>query len=678
MSRAARLLRAAAVAALLALGACRSTSGDGRYSLVFEGNRSISERVLRSKVADNLVDFERFGYPKSSIDDAAFSVESHYRSQGFPFALASYSVSERRDGFLEATITVEEGPRTRLGAISFVGNTQFSHDKLAPLVGGPTSLLGERTFFVQSEIDSARLAIADRYLAAGNLQVKVDPPQLAFREDDHVADVTYVIHEGPTFLLDEVRIEGAEVVGEEELRAALPVTVGAPYVPELDRKIRAALVEHLGERGYPDARVSVSRTLNPEESRAVLRVKVEAGSHVVVSAVRIEGNEKTRAALIESRLDVEVGKAFTPTRERRTFRRLFSTGLFSRIRLDLEGEGEERELVVAVVESPSREIFVEPGWGSYELARLKAGYRNLNLFGTGRGFRTEAIAAVRHQELEVGVSDPFLFGADVFADASAEILRREEPSFTRISAGIDFTVSRAWTPAFVTGISYDFQRSKARDVDVTDPMALAALQDVDISAIEVSARYDTRDSPLVPSRGHSARAALQWGDMVLGSELDFLRARYSQSHFFGWGEETVIGVSLRTGAIVPTHDTVEIPLQERFFNGGESTVRSFRQDELGPLDMGGVPLGGEAFTTLNLELRRRLVGNLSAAAFGDLGNVVVDYTDYFEFDDFRSAIGVGLRYFLPIGPLRLDAAWNPHPEGDEEGFLIHFSVGMPF
>ena len=124
-----------------------------------------------------------------------------------------------------------------------------------------------------------------------------------------------------------------------------------------------------------------------------------------------------------------------------------------------------------VTENPSREIFIEPGWGSYELARLKAGYRNLNLFGTGRGFRAEGIAALRHQELEVGINDPFLFGANWFADASAEILRREEPSFDRLSAGIDLTLAREWGNSFVTSYSYDFRRSEARNVDLTDPDA---------------------------------------------------------------------------------------------------------------------------------------------------------------------------------------------------------------
>ncbi len=675
----------ALVLALLALCACRAARSDGEtdverveYDLRFEGNRSMPEGALEDVVVDNLVDFERFGYRKSAIDDAAFSVESHYQAAGFPFAVATYELEEHEDGSLSAVIRIDEGPRTRLGRVSFSGNSIFGRRELADLIGGPTKLLGEVKYFVQSELEAARGAITSNYLGVGKLLVRVSEPHVTFSEDRRLATASFEIEEGPTFTVSEIRFEGSTSFTDEQLRSALPVGLGETYVTQLDRRIRAAVVEFLGEAGYPDASASVSRSLDHEQGSAALVVQVEEGMQVTVGSIRVVGQKRTREALVRSRLEAEVGKPFTPERERDSFKNLFTTGLFSRIRLDLEGEGPERELLVSVVENPSQEIFLEPGWGSYELARLKAGYRNRNLFGTGRGFRTEGVAAVRHQEVEVGVSDPFLFGADVFADASAQVLQREEPSFTRIKAGIDLTVTREWSQSFETGVSYDFERSKARDVDVTDPAALAALTDVDISAVEVLARYDTRDSPLLPTDGNAARISLQWGDQVLGSELDFLRGRYSEAHFWRLRPSTVLALSLRTGVIVPTHDTDEIPLQERFFNGGESTVRSFDQDELGPVDAGNEPLGGEAFTTLSGEIREHLFGNLAGALFADMGNVVPNYEDYFDFADFRSGFGFGIRYMLPIGPLRLDFAWNPHPKGKEDGFLVHFSVGMPF
>ena len=107
-------------------------------------------------------------------------------------------------------------------------------------------------------------------------------------------------------------------------------------------------------------------------------------------------------------------------------------------------------------------------------------------------------------------------------------------------------------------------------------------------------------------------------------------------------------------------------------------VRAFQEDQLGPKDTSGTPVGGEAYNALSLEVRARIVDHLAGAVFYDLGNVALEHEDYLEFEDFRTGIGVGLRYLLPIGPLRLDLGYNPSPRDDEDDFVLHFSVGFPF
>src|SRR6185503_7143091 len=115
-----------------------------------------------------------------------------------------------------------------------------------------------------------------------------------------------------------------------------------------------------------------------------------------------------------------------------------------------------------------------------------------------------------------------------------------------------------------------------------------------------------------------------------------------------------------------------------FFNGGENTVRSFKEDELLPAGTTGDPQGGETATTLNLELRRMITDNLAGALFFDYGNLTEVVQDYFDFPGFRSGVGVGLRYALPIGPVRLDFGVNPDPKDGEDEAVLHFSVGFPF
>jgi outer membrane protein assembly factor BamA len=155
----------------------------------------------------------------------------------------------------------------------------------------------------------------------------------------------------------------------------------------------------------------------------------------------------------------------------------------------------------------------------------------------------------------------------------------------------------------------------------------------------------------------------------------------------------------RTGLIIPGRDDFIVPIAERFFNGGENTVRSFKQSELGPKDEDGNPVGGLAYNVINIELRQRLIGNLTGSLFFDYGNVSPNRTreesgkppydsksdimsDTFDqyFKDFRPGVGFGLQYQLPVGPARVDFAFNPDRDSDrdEDFFVFHFSVGMAF
>ncbi len=126
----------------------------------------------------------------------------------------------------------------------------------------------------------------------------------------------------------------------------------------------------------------------------------------------------------------------------------------------------------------------------------------------------------------------------------------------------------------------------------------------------------------------------------------------------------------------------DIPIDERFFNGGSTTVRSFAERDLGPHDNGD-PIGGEFFTVFNVEYTFPIYGELQGAAFVDAGNLLPGLDDLFDgvtasFDDMRYAVGLGLRYKLPIGPIRLDYGYNPDRHEDEDTGAFHFSFGFAF
>ena len=124
-------------------------------------------------------------------------------------------------------------------------------------------------------------------------------------------------------------------------------------------------------------------------------------------------------------------------------------------------------------------------------------------------------------------------------------------------------------------------------------------------------------------------------------------------------------------------EATAIPIDERFFNGGADTVRSFGERELGPHDNHGHPVGGEFFTVFNVEYTFPIFGELQGAVFTDAGNLLPTSEDI-GLNDMRYAVGAGLRYKLPVGPIRLDYGVNPDPRPFEDFGAFHFSFGFAF
>ena len=210
---------------------------------------------------------------------------------------------------------------------------------------------------------------------------------------------------------------------------------------------------------------------------------------------------------------------------------------------------------------------------------------------------------------------------------------------------------------------------------------------------------DTRDDMFFPTSGYRGNVALAIARPDFGGTISYNRLLTGVGYFYPLSGGAIIGLRFNTGVILPVGDQQSIPVAERFFNGGESSVRSFQASQLGPKDANGDPLGGTAFSTYTVEWRKKFTQDLAWSLFFDLGNVAPNRTmvngqsplvldsdtliqatwhDYLT--DFRSGIGTGVQYMLPVGPARLDLAFNPDRDAtrNEADYVVHFSIGMAF
>lgn len=662
----------------------------------FAGNTSFAVRELLDVTSRTLRGYARSQWKRSVIDDAASELEDFYRDQGFPRARATYELSERPEGRDRAVFRVDEGPRAVLAALEFEGNASRPASELAPLFEwpGPAGLGGALTGALGRVLGDGTRWYSERSARRGAREIErsyadrgwtdcvVDAPEVVFDASGTRAEVTVHVREGIRYRLASVAVEidGASGLDAELVRGAWAGDVGKPFDERTRVEIGGRIEQLFADRGYPDVRAELASRAATTEGAVSLVFRVTPGPLVHVGDVTLRGNDSTQDRFVKSRIALRRGGLYTRAHERETLADLYRTGLFETAELHWTPAADGvRDLEVELKEAPSLETWLEPGYGSYERARVSAGLRERNLFGTGRAFLVDGTAGALAWNGRGSLVDPWTFGRDTTAELSVFGGQREEPSFQRTELGSRIQLTRSLGEHWEGSAAYQYKFSGIDEVDVDALLDPALTDDVDISSVTAALAHDTRDLVFDPTRGESSRASVEVATAVLGSELDFVRVRASHTSLVRLHEdETLLAIAFRTGWIVPTGGTQEIPLQERFFNGGESTVRSFREDHLGPRDADGTPIGGEAYNVLSAEIRQRLGGRWRAALFVDAGNVVTDHSDYFELRGVRYGVGVGLRYSLPIGPLRLDAALNPDPEAGESDGAIHLSLGLAF
>ena len=331
--------------------------------------------------------------------------------------------------------------------------------------------------------------------------------------------------------------------------------------------------------------------------------------------------------------------------------------------------------MIQVEENDSRSVEILAGYGSYEQLRGGVRLEDRNLFGTGRGAALDTKVSMKGYSTGLTLTDPDFLATRSTLTLNGEYFRREEPAFTDEALGGTLALTRPVVDKLTARVGYTYR-------DRTDPSAFTSLpqdQLVDFTEAKVfcELRHDRRDNLLFPKAGHAEFLAFERITPALGADVDLDRLTFRASwHLPLWSS---IRLVLRTEQnLVFAHEgSARVPLQERWFNGGENSVRSFSEAELGPKDSVGRPIGGEYRNLIGAELRFPLWETLEGALFTDAGNVGRKVQD-FSLRDLGYGIGGGLRLLLPIGPVRVDAAWNPDQQPGDVAWTVHLSVGYAF
>jgi outer membrane protein assembly complex protein YaeT len=680
----ARLLMAGLLA--LVAGGCGllgETLEPQDVDLTFEGLGPLERDDVVARVAYLFEGFEQVQRRDPILDDAAFEIELLLLERGYRDARVTVRIDDPEAKKPTVRFTLASGVRTRVTRLATSGIPASDRRSVDAILHAANA----DTWYSTRALSAGRRSVLEWYRERGHVEAAAGEPEVQFTADGQGADVAIAFTPGPKYTLTRIDVAVDEGdwppdVPRATVDAALTDLLGKPYSSSLLRLARGRIAGTFGERAHPDAEVAIEpRPLDP--AGVVLAFRVRPGPRVRVGDVRFEGQVTTKESFLEDRVELETGAFYQRSLLRASLANLSRAGIFDRVAIDLQpaaepanqGGVETRDVVVRVEEAAAREYRIEPGYGSYERLRIGAGVRQKNLFGTGRILDLSATVAELAQRADLSLIDPWILGPDATAVATLFWNSRQEPSFDSLEKGLQLGAS--WRLASEWGLrgTWTYRQSDASDVEADAP---ELIDDARVSELSLEPTWDTRDAFEDPHSGQLTHAGTDLSLDAFGSQLEYWRVNFEHARFLPIGARTTLAVSVRAGWIAPLGSTDEIPIQERYFNGGENTVRSFGESQLGPVDDNGTPIGGEATTVATIELRQGVARRFQIAFFVDAGTVESEHQDILRFDDPGFGVGVGLRYLLPIGPIRLDGALNPDPDpGDSDG-AVHLSVGFSF
>ena len=669
----------------------------------FRGQHAFDEKELRSQLKEQITTIDDFGLTAARGDDLAFFLAVFYRKHGYAKVDVRY-VIESSD---RLRLEINEGPLMTLGNVIFDGNTREPAEKLFEYAVGPTrerySKLQKNLPFVGADVQEGADLVHRFYIAEGFLDAVVDPPRYTYREQSNQVDAIIPIHEGKQYFFGDVSFSGRAIYDAETLRGQMLDLLQQPYTDARVADIPRRLQTYFKTRGYYD--VKVEATGAPEEAvngRVPVEIAIAAGPLYHFDGVTVSGLDRLRPGYVTKRFSKLSGQTYSPDVLDERFRTLMGTGLFNVLQIKpVPVDGNLLRLDISAEEAKSKEFGLAIGYGSYEGGIFGVLFRDRDLFGYGRPLTTSIEVSQRGYKGEIAYEDPFLFDTDFAFKARLAALTFDFDGYSKFELGGRLELTRKITKQDEAGVIF-----AVRHVEITSaaikPIFLGETSYF-VNTLGFTNTFDLRESPLVAPRGLVINNTLDLALNAFGSDIEFVRGTVRVGYYipFGpkplapgvvedntgsglqrWFRQSSLAFGARAGIIHSlttsgADEATAIPIDERFFNGGGNTVRSFGERDLGPHDRKGHPIGGEFFTIFNIEYTVPIFGELEGALFTDAGNLLPTAEEP-GLDDMRYAVGVGLRYKLPIGPVRLDYGVNPNLQNGEDFGAFHFSFGFAF
>ncbi|MEO5760919.1 MAG: BamA/TamA family outer membrane protein [Vicinamibacteria bacterium] len=617
--------------------------------------------------------FESEGLSQDAIDERTSAIESDYVARGYRDVEVEFQ--ENRTGErATAEFVVRPGAAWVLASVEYrVNGTPSAEEDSALKVGVP---------WIDRDIEAEKTRIRVNLVEKGHESASVLVEESG---EPGAAKATFKIVPGALTIVGSVEIEGTPT--PENRSKDAPATELATRENQPFRNIdvgrdRKSLLASLRDDGYVDARVEATADFSEDRSTVAIVLHVTSGPRVRVGQIVVVGLEDTKEKVVRRESRLKEGDFLSYQKLLDTQAGLSATGLFSSVDVrEVSTDDDERNLIIEVNEGTRTTIV--PGVGFQETDKLRASLEvtKLNISGLGRTASMFLRGSLRSQRALLSFTEPYTFGRRQAITLQTYFEEdRTRPAFDFRRRGFQTqTVFPLRSGSLL--VQYLFQKTTTKNGAQSCAEVNRDLCDGKISGPSLGFIRDKRSDAIDPRRGTLLTAQTQLSLIGLGGD-SFVKGSAFVARYEEIRAGVVLAGSARFGLARAFGRSLDVPLPERFFAGGASLLRAFRNDEVGPVRFttndAFIPDGGNALVAAQFEVRFDVARAWGVQIFAETGNVFAHVADL-RFGQLREVAGFGVRYRSPFGPLRLDWGFklDKRPE-EKRGNQIHLGVGYAF
>jgi outer membrane protein insertion porin family len=644
-----------------------------------QGNKELQDEKIREKIsitpgsiADTVL-----------IQDNATKIGKYYEEEGYWQTNIVPVVKKISENEVTLTYQIDEGDKIKIKSIVIEGNKNLTAGKIKKVMETKEwwlfSFINSTGYLKKEQLDADTERIRNLYFNNGFLKVVIGEPEIVVDKEKKGMTIKLRIAEGDQYKVASIDITGNKLYDNDTIKNKLTLAPNSLFQKNILEKDMLAISDMYSRNGY--ALVSVVPNLAPDEQNKTVQILlgIEEGDKYRIGKIEISGNLKTRDKVIRREIILDEGETFDSSRLKRSYERLTNLNFFETVDLAPKPKYETKsvDIDVKVKEKPTGTMSIGGGYSSADGFIATADLTQNNLFGRGQFVKLKAELGGKTSYYELSFREPYFMDTPISLSTGVYRHHREYIEYNKQAWGFYLGFGKAFGEYWRGDITYNFE---AATIDNIDNGASSIIKDQaghsTTSSITPSIVRDSRDNFIDPTRG--SRNGVSVTLAGLGGSNGFIKTVFDSGWFFPlpFGDTTFMARG-RFGYSTEMFGKT-LPLYERFYVGGLSSVRGLGFGDAGPKDPNtGDPIGGTSELIFNFEFIFPLSSELKlkGLTFFDAGNA---YEDFHEFGNLRYTTGVGVRWISPFGPIRLEWGYNLNKQHGESSSKFEFGFGSSF